>query len=203
MSYFNIQEPKPEHFKPPSHHETTHRPPPFSYDSISHHARPRPHPRPRPTPPSYKPPPPATYTPPRPTYRPRPAAHYKPPTTTEPPSSYHRPAPRPKPSYGTHHKNTPTTTAKPHYHPTQATHKPPKAQKPILAPLLVPVDLHSIVIPKGVSFIHRKPRPPSPFHIPFFFRSDRKQRLQVPESVKSRLDSDQPEWVADLEPDRR
>ncbi|XP_050696551.1 nascent polypeptide-associated complex subunit alpha, muscle-specific form-like [Eriocheir sinensis] len=231
ISYVHVGEPTPEHFKPPSYHGPVPQLP-TSYDDFSSPPRhpprrppPSPPPRPAPPPPSYKPPsssyrppsptsykPPSSssYKPPSPTYTHRRPPSYKPrPPITHPPavpsSPQYRPPPRHKPpSHTLQYAKPPATTPKPQYRPPPATHKPHKTPKPILAPVLVPAHLSSLVFPKGVTFSgHHKPRPPSLFHLPSFFRTERKQRLQVPASVVSRLDSYQPDWVADLEPERR
>ncbi|ROT73481.1 hypothetical protein C7M84_008146 [Penaeus vannamei] len=125
---------------------------------------------------------------------------------------YHRPSPGYKPYKPTSPKpyGKPSTTA--------ASHKPSGPTKPVLAPLSIPVRQSGLILPETPRegpfnvWAHgpgsELPRPP-PFRLPHASLDDapakgeRRQRLQVPDSVVRLLNSPQPDWVSSLEPARR
>ncbi|XP_037781097.1 extensin-like [Penaeus monodon] len=100
--------------------------------------------------------------------------------------------------------------------PTAASHKPSAPTKSVLAPLAIPVKQSGLILPDtpregpfnvwahGPGSEH--PRPPPFRRTPLgdpSLKAERRQRLQVPDSVVRLLNSPQPGWVASLEPDRR
>ncbi|XP_066957248.1 cell surface glycoprotein 1-like isoform X2 [Macrobrachium rosenbergii] len=185
MSY----KPSPPSYKPPQIYKAPapgYKPPPPTYKapSLSYKA---PQPTYKAPPPTYKPPSPS-YKPPQPTYKAPP-----PPSTSNPPPPPTYKPPPPPPTYKP--PPPPPTYKPPPLSTTVKTEKPTTVVKPILAPLLIPGEPSGIVLPEK-----KGEGPYSIWNIPS--PADRRQRLQVPDSVVHLLNAPQPEWVSSLEPER-